>query len=97
MFIGESGANRTPDTLNAPDARPLFAACDRALRRTIEYLQPTYVVGVGRFAADRARRALDGLDVKIGVITHPSPANPRANRGWEPIILGELNAMGIKL
>jgi single-strand selective monofunctional uracil DNA glycosylase len=40
---------------------------------------------------------LDGLDVKIGVITHPSPANPKANRGWEPIILGELNAMGIKL
>ena len=97
MFIGESGANRTPDTLNEPDARPLFAACDRALRRTIEYLEPTYVVGVGRFAADRARRALNGLDVKIGVITHPSPANPRANRGWEPIILGELNAMGIKL
>lgn len=97
MFIGENGANRTPDKLNAPDARPLFAACDRALRRTIEYLEPAHVVGVGRFAADRARRALDGLDVKIGVITHPSPANPRANRGWEPIILGELSAMGIRL
>jgi single-strand selective monofunctional uracil DNA glycosylase len=97
MFIGESGANRTPDKLNAVEARPLFAACDRALRRTIEYLEPAHVVGVGRFAADRARIALDGLDVKIGVITHPSPANPRANRGWEPIIVGELSAMGIRV
>ena len=97
MFIGESGANRTPDTLNAPKARPLFAACDRALRRTIEYLEPTHVVGVGRFAAGRARIALDGGDVKIGAITHPSPANPRANRGWEPIILSELSAMGIRM
>jgi len=97
MFIGESGANRTPDKLNAPDARPLFAACDLALRRIIEYLDPAYVVGVGRFAADRARIALDGLDVKIGAITHPSPANPRANRGWEAIVQGELSAMGIRL
>jgi single-strand selective monofunctional uracil DNA glycosylase len=97
MFIGESGANRTPDKLTVPEARPLFAACDRALRRTIEYLEPAHVVGVGRFAAERARIALDGLDVKIGVITHPSPANPRANRGWEPIIVGELGAMGIRV
>jgi single-strand selective monofunctional uracil DNA glycosylase len=97
MFIGESGVNRTPDKLNTRDALPLFAACDRALRRTIEYLAPTYVVGVGRFAADRARIALDGLGVRVGGITHPSPANPRANRGWEPIIMGELNAMGVRL
>jgi single-strand selective monofunctional uracil DNA glycosylase len=97
MFIGESGANRTPDKLTAPESRPLFAACDRALRRTIEYLEPAQVVGVGRFAAERARIALDGLEVKIGAVTHPSPANPRANRGWEPVIAAELSAMGIRL
>jgi single-strand selective monofunctional uracil DNA glycosylase len=97
MFMGETGANRTPDKLSAPDARPLFAACDRALRRTIAYLEPMHVVGVGKFAADRARSALDGLDVKIGAITHPSPANPKANRGWESLIAGELNAMGIRV
>jgi single-strand selective monofunctional uracil DNA glycosylase len=97
MFIEENGANRTPDKLKKREARPLFAACDRALRRTIEYLEATWVVGVGQFAADRARIALDGLDVKVGAITHPSPANPRANRGWEAIIMGELNAMGIRL
>jgi single-strand selective monofunctional uracil DNA glycosylase len=58
-------------------------------------LTPTHVVGVGRFAASRARLALEGLDVKVGAITHPSPANPKANRGWEAIVTVELNAMGI--
>jgi single-strand selective monofunctional uracil DNA glycosylase len=52
-------------------------------------------VGVGHFAADRARIALDGMDLQIGGITHPSPANPKANRGWETFIVKELKAMGI--
>ena len=95
MFIGKDGANLTPDKLRASEARPLFAACDRALRRTIEYMKPRHVVGVGHFAAVRARIALDGLDVRIGGITHPSPANPKANRGWETLIVNELKAMGI--
>jgi len=95
MFIGKDGANLTPDKLRASEARPLFAACDRALRHTIEYLKPRHVVGVGHFAADRARIALAGMDVQIGGITHPSPANPKANRGWEALIVSELKAMGI--
>ena len=95
MFIGKDGANLTPDKLRVSETQPLFAACDRALRRTIEYLKPRRVVGVGHFAANRARIALDGLDVIVGSITHPSPANPKANRGWETLIIGELQAMGI--
>jgi single-strand selective monofunctional uracil DNA glycosylase len=95
MFIGKSGANLTPDKLKASEARPLFAVCDRSLRRSCEYLGPTHVVGIGRFAAERARLALEGMDVTIGVITHPSPANPKANRGWEAVITGEVQAMGI--
>ncbi len=97
MFIGTTGTNLTPDKLAADSARPLLAACDRALRRTVEHLAPTHVVGVGRFAAERARLALEGLDVAIDTMTHPSPANPRANRGWEAVITRELNAMGIQL
>jgi single-strand selective monofunctional uracil DNA glycosylase len=97
MFIGNSGTNLTPDKLKTVDARPLFAACDLALRRTIDYLKPKHVVGIGRFAADRARIALEGLTVRVGGITHPSPANPKANRGWESLIIQELNALGIRL
>jgi single-strand selective monofunctional uracil DNA glycosylase len=97
MFIGDRGVNLTPDKLKTKDASPLYAACDRALRRTIEVLQPKHVVGVGQFAADRARIALGDLPVNVGGITHPSPANPRANRGWESIIGNELKALGIRL
>jgi single-strand selective monofunctional uracil DNA glycosylase len=97
MFIGNGGINLTPDKLKAADARPLFAACDRALRRTIVYLKPEHVVGIGQFAADRARIAVESLPPKVGGITHPSPANPKANRGWEPIMMHELKALGIRL
>jgi single-strand selective monofunctional uracil DNA glycosylase len=97
MFIGVSGDNLTPDKLKAPEARPLFTACDRALHRTVEYLMPEHVVGVGRFAADRAKSALDGLSAKVGGITHPSPANPRANRGWEARVAQEFRDLGIAL
>jgi single-strand selective monofunctional uracil DNA glycosylase len=96
MFIGNSGANLTPDKLKTIEARPLFAACDRALRRTIVYLKPAHVVGVGRFAAERVRIALESLPLNIGAITHPSPANPKANRGWEFLVRQELTALGIR-
>jgi single-strand selective monofunctional uracil DNA glycosylase len=97
MFIDNGGINLTPDKLKAADARPLFAACDRALRRTIVYLKPEHVVGIGQFAATRARIVVEGLPPKVSGITHPSPANPKANRGWESLIIQELGALGIGL
>lgn len=97
MFIDADGANRTPDKLRKPDLLPLTAACDRALRSTVEHLRPEIVVGVGRFAADRVREALEGLPVRTGCVTHPSPANPKANRGWAAIAAAELTALGVAL
>lgn len=97
LFVEESGRNRTPDKLASGEKQPLFAACDRALRRTVEFLRPRHVVGVGRFAEERSREALKGLDLAIGRISHPSPANPRANRGWEKLVAEELRELGIFL
>jgi len=97
LFIEAGGRNRTPDNLPVADQRPLLAACDRALRRTIQWIQPRFVVGIGHYAAERAHRALSGLDVTMGTITHPSPANPKANRGWDSLIVKELAALGIQL
>jgi single-strand selective monofunctional uracil DNA glycosylase len=97
MFIETGGRNRTPNQLRAAERKPLQAVCDRALRRTVEKLNPRYVVGVGQFARERVRAALTGADVTIGRITHPSPANPKANRGWESLIKREFQAMGIRL
>lgn len=96
LFLEESGRNRTPNNLPKSEQKPLLAACDRALRRTVEWMHPQYVIGVGQFAAERARAALSGMDVITGGITHPSPANPKANRGWESLVESELQALGIR-
>jgi len=94
-FMEESGRNRTPDKLPVAERRPLFEACDRALVETVAALRPRMVVGVGAFAETRARLALEG--VEIGRVLHPSPANPRANRGWAEAVTGELAALGIEV
>lgn len=96
QFIEASGRNRTPNQLRASDRTPLLEICDHAIRQTMEVLKPDYVIGVGRFAAQRARIALSDHDITVGCITHPSPANPKANRGWEKIITRELSEMGIR-
>jgi single-strand selective monofunctional uracil DNA glycosylase len=52
------------------------------------------VVGIGRFAADRAADALGGTGVRLGVVPHPSPASPAANRGWAEQMRRALDALG---
>ena len=96
-FLEASGRNRTPDKLPAAERAPLLDICDRALRRTVEYLGPELVVGVGAFAEGRAHAVLDGSRTAIGRILHPSPANPVANRGWEERATAELQQMGVEL
>jgi single-strand selective monofunctional uracil DNA glycosylase len=94
-FLEESGRNRTPDALPAAERAALYAACDPALRAAVEAVEPRAVVGVGRFAADRAATATAGLDVPLGSILHPSPANPSANREWEATVERQLGEMGL--
>jgi len=96
-FLEESGRNFTPDKLPAASRRKLEAICDRALRRTIEHFRPTHVIGVGKFAEKRARVALDGVDVRISSILHPSPASPAANKGWAATIVSQFDDAGIEL
>ena len=97
QFIEAGGRNRTPNQLRASERMPLLEICDRAMRETMVFLKPDYVIGVGQFAADRAHIALSGLDITVGKITHPSPANPRANRGWEKIITREFSEIGVRI
>lgn len=93
VFMNESGSNRTPDRLPVAERTPLFRACDEALARAAEVLRPELVVGVGGFAARRAREAL-GTSVTIGCILHPSPASPAANRDWAGLVDAQLRALG---
>ena len=94
-FIEASGRNRTPDKLPRTEQAALFKACDTALQRTVERLRPEHVVGVGRFAAVRAAAALKGSGIKFGVMPHPSPASPAANRGWAAQATRALADLGI--
>ncbi len=93
-FMVESGANLTPDKLPAAERTPLLETCDRALRALVELIAPRQVIGVGKFAEARARTALDGIDVPIGTVLHPSPASPAANRGWAAAAEKQLRALG---
>ena len=95
VFMEESGRNRTPDKLKKNERTALFEVCDDALRKTVQLLHPRYVIGIGNFAFQRAASALADADVGIGCITHPSPANPKANKGWADIIERELEELDL--
>jgi single-strand selective monofunctional uracil DNA glycosylase len=93
VFMEESGRNRPPDRLPAAERAALFRACNDALARVVETMRPQLVVGIGRFAEQRAREAL-GDGVTIGWILHPSPASPAANDDWAGVVDEQLWALG---
>lgn len=96
VFLEESGRNRTPDKLTPAERDPLLEHCDRALQESIGLLDPRLVVGVGVWATRRAQSAL-GDGVEIGTILHPSPASPKANRGWAGQASEQLESLGVAL
>ncbi len=97
VFMEDGGKNRTPDKLPRSERENLFAICDLALQRIVERVKPERVIGVGRFATDRALAALSSHNLLVSNILHPSPASPVANRGWAAQAQKQLEAMGIRL
>lgn len=95
IFMEESGKNRTPDKLPSAEREPLCAACDLATQRVVEELAPEWVIGVGAFAEKRARHIFGEDAVRIASILHPSPASPKANRGWAEFAEQQLSALGL--
>ncbi len=81
VFLEESGRNLTPDKLPAASRAKVTAACDAALAGAIEVIRPKTIVGIGAWAAARARAVAPTLPVVQ--LLHPSPASPAANRGWD--------------
>ena len=96
VFMEETGRNRVPEKLPKSEREPLFEACDRALVEAIDALSPELVIGVGKFAEDRAKRVLGEDGPRISRILHPSPASPLANKGWAPRAEEELRAAGVR-
>lgn len=80
-FFNAAGTNITPDALRGSSRDALFAACDKALSETLRLLQANVAIGIGRFAEQRVQVVAQPLGIRAGNVTHPSPANPRANAG----------------
>ena len=93
LFLGETGANVTPDKVAKEERQKLEAICDEALLEAIAVLQPKHIVGVGNYAAKRAA-LVTGRD-DIITLPHPSPASPTANKGWEKIARAALAKAGL--
>jgi single-strand selective monofunctional uracil DNA glycosylase len=95
VFMEASGRNFTPDKLPAGVRDPLFEVCDRHLRKTVELVQPEWVIGIGKFAEKRALAALGESERRIGSVLHPSPASPAANQGWAGKARNQLRELGV--
>ena len=63
----------------------------------VEVLQPEWVIGIGKFAEDRAMATLGDKDLKFARILHPSPASPIANRGWANQAQTQLENLNIEI
>ncbi len=96
IFLEETGRNRTPDKVLASEMAVVEAACDAHLKRVIEILDPSWLIGVGGFAENRLTEvAGTRTDTKIIRILHPSPASPAANRDWAGAVNKTVRAAGL--
>lgn len=94
LFFDKEGKNLTPPQLGVKAVEVLETACDAHLDAIVRSMEPEFVVGVGQFAEDRARRVV-GERATVGRILHPSPASPLANKGWAEQAEAQLRALGV--
>jgi single-strand selective monofunctional uracil DNA glycosylase len=100
-FVEASGRNRTPDKLPPGERAPLFVACDEHLREVVRVLEPEWIIGVGDFAAKRARDVITRVASRasgrpgVSQILHPSPACPASNNNWGSFATMQLRKLGV--
>ena len=100
-FVEASGRNRTPDKLPLAERTALFAVCDEHLREIVRVLEPKWIIGVGEFAAKRARDVIASVaslasgPPGVSQILHPSPACPASNNDWGSIATKQLRNLGV--
>ena len=86
-------SNVTPDKLKNNEKNELISVCDQFLKRTVEILEPKYLIGVGGFAKKRFLDLFDENKYHIHSISHPSPANPKSNKGYDSLVKKELDVI----
>lgn len=95
VFMSSSGKNITPPQLPKRERQQLLEICDNSLAEFVKLSGVKIVVGVGKFAEERAHKALKDFNVEIYSIMHPSPASPAANACWSDIALKQLTDVGL--
>ncbi|XP_077993928.1 single-strand selective monofunctional uracil DNA glycosylase-like [Glandiceps talaboti] len=98
VFMAQTGKNVTPPTIPMTQRMPLISICDTSLCEVIQSLQVKVIIGVGRFAQDRASRALrnQGIEgIRTEFLMHPSPINAKANKGWDTFAMQQLTEIGV--
>lgn len=96
VFMDEGGRNLTPDKLPRELRLQIDEICGAALKKMTQLLAPEWFIGIGAFAEKKAQLHLKN-QVKIGTILHPSPASPKANRGWAQAVSKQFDDLGIKI
>lgn len=94
LFLGESGANVTPDKLPKDVRQHIEQACDAHLRAVVTATKATWIVGVGAYAHQKAQQACGDLVQHMSIL-HPSPASPAANKGWPLLAQQALASAGL--
>ena len=96
VWMGDSGANLTPDKLSAAEREAVERPCRAHLRAVLECLQPEFAVGVGGYAAKKFAEVTTSTDPwTVSTVLHPSPASPAANRGWSDAATRMLTESGV--
>lgn len=95
--MNATGKNLTPPELCAAERDALLRHCDSTLCQVVKALGISMVIGIGKVAEQRARKALTEAEIQVRVegILHPSPRSPQANKGWEAVAKARLEELGV--
>ena len=87
-FMNKDGKNITPPSLRGPVKQALQQICDRALLDVINLFGVQWVVGVGKYGADRAKAILKiNFTASTGQSKKVSNSKRNPNNGVETFIL----------
>lgn len=97
---GKTGKNIVPEKLPKPELEALEAMCDRYLADVIDFIQPKFLVGIGKYAEAKLQAVVRTLELgakepKVLSVLHPSPGNPQANAGWGTKVSEQLREAGV--
>jgi single-strand selective monofunctional uracil DNA glycosylase len=97
MDRGATGKNITPDKLPKIERLALETICDSYLSDMVTLLDPTYLIGVGKYAQAKLTKIAERLEKPyvVSSVLHPSPGNPLANRGWAENTEQRLRELGL--